>query len=212
VLIYRSPPMLPTRISTISVQEIFMRRFFMACSLSLALFAAISMSAPAHAADHMPARMDTPAGALVLATNTWQRDTGMSRVDVGVYAGVRLAQRSEFATVAGVKRLRLVPQRALSADQIGRMLVRDLAAAGTQGEAAQHMSALVVLGRSFAINKPLAAGESLGIEYLPGQGVRALINDAPVGAFVGDAQFFSLLARAWVAEPVGDSVVTVAAR
>jgi hypothetical protein len=42
--------------------------------------------------------------------------------------------------------------------------------------------------------------------------VRALINDAPVGAFMGDAQFFSLIARAWVAEPVGDAVVTVAAR
>ena len=189
-----------------------MRRFFISCSLSMALFAVISVSNVAQAADQMPARVETASGALVLATNTWQRETGLSMVDVGVYAGARLAQRSDFANAAGAKRLRLVPQRALSADQIGRMLVRDLAAAGSKAEAAQHMSALVALGGSFATSKPLAAGDSLGIEYLPGQGVRALINDAPVGAFVGDAQFFSLLARNWVTEPAGERLVTVAAR
>lgn len=188
-----------------------MRRFVMSCSLSLALFAAIGVSIPAHAAD-MPARVETTGGVLVLAADTWQRETGMSMVDVGVYAGARLAQRSDFATVAGAKRLRLAPQRALSADQIGRMLVRDLAGAGSKAEAAQHMNALVSLGRSFATSKPLAAGDSLGIEFVPGQGVRALINDAPVGAFMGDAQFFSLIARAWVTEPVGDRLVTVAVR
>jgi hypothetical protein len=37
------------------------------------------------------------------------------------------------------------------------------------------------------MSKPLAAGDSLSIEYLQWQGVRAFINDAPVGAFLGDA-------------------------
>jgi Chalcone isomerase-like len=175
-----------------------MRRFLISCSLSLALFTLISVSAPAHAADAMPAKLDGAAGPLVLATAPWQRETGMSMVDVGLYTGGRLANRQDFVAAAGAKRLRLVPQRTLTADQIGRLLVRDLAAAGSTMEAAQHMTALVSLGRSFATSKPLAGGDSLGLEYVPGQGTRALINDVPVGAYVGDAAFFALISRAWV--------------
>jgi Chalcone isomerase-like len=178
-----------------------MRRFAAVCSLSLAFVAVTTASAPARAADHMPTRVQTSTGPLVLATNAWQRDTGISAVEVGLYAGSRLAHRSDFAAVPGAKRLRLVPLRALSADQIGRMLVRDMAAAGTKAEAASHVSSLVTLGQAFALlSKPLAAGDSLGIEFVPGQGVRALINDTPASAFMGDAQFFALVSRAWVGD------------
>jgi Chalcone isomerase-like len=184
-----------------------MRRFVLSASLALTLFAVIVISPVAHAAEAMPARLDQ--GGLVLATDAWQRDTGMGAVDVGVYAAARLAQRGDFATAAGARRLRLVPARALSADQIGRLLVRDLASAANMADAASHMQALMQLGGAFSTTKALSAGDSLGVEFVPGKGTRAFINDAPVGGFVGDAAFFALIMRPWLAP---QATLTAAAR
>ena len=173
---------------------------------ALALAGLLACTMPLHAE-----ASDTAAG-LPLASETWSRDTGAGDVSVSVYSRQVLANRSDILAAHGEKRLRVLLQRRLTSDQIGRLMLRDLEKTSPRGEFAAHADSLLKIGQAFAARKDLAAGHSFGFEFLPGQGTRLLIDDQPASDFVASPAFFALVVRPWLGggKPVapGDSMAS----
>lgn len=187
-----------------------MRQYLISCVLAVAtsvlLVAASSAQAaapaPGSASQPMPAVLDVPTGRLRLATEVWQRDAGFAVVDVGLYAAAPVASRAEYASSTGTRCLRLVLQREMSSDLIGRLLMRDLEQASDRIEVSRHVSSLLKIGDAFAARKRLAAGESISFEFVPAQGTRLLIDGKPASDFIGDASLFAVLMRPWLRSAV----------
>ena len=147
----------------------------------------------------VPALAATAATELPPAARSWTRDTGVGDVTVSLYARQPLAQTADILSAAGEKQLRVVLQQRLSADQIGRLLLRDAEKHSPRGEFAAHANHVLQIGEAFANRKDLTAGHSFGIQFVPGEGTRLLIDDQPASAFVAEPSFFALMLRPWLA-------------
>jgi len=147
----------------------------------------------------LPALAATSGVELPPAARSWTRDTGAGDVTVSLHARQALARPADILAAAGDKQLRVVLQQRLSADQIGRLLLRDAEKHSPGGEFAAHAVDVLQIGQAFANRKDLQAGHSFGIQFVPGQGTRLLIDDQPASAFVADPSFFALLLRPWLA-------------
>ena len=150
-------------------------------------------------AGRLPAAAATPGTELPPATRSWTRDTGSGDVTVSLHARQPLAQPADILAVPGDKQLRVVLQQRLSADQIGRLLLRDAEKHSPRGDFAAHAGHVLEIGQAFAGRKDLQAGHSFGVQFVPGQGTRLLIDDQPASAFVADPSFFALMLRPWLA-------------
>jgi len=171
------------------------------------LIAALAAALPAQAASARAA------GELPPATRTWTRDTGVGGdVTVSLHARQPLAQPADILAAPGEKRLRVVLQQRLSADQIGRLLLRGAEKHSPRGEFAAHAEHVLQIGQAFAGRRELGAGHSFGIEFLPGSGTRLLIDDLPASDFVAEPSFFALLLRPWLAAAGSAETARVAQR
>lgn len=158
---------------------------------TLALVTALAAALPAHAAS---TAVDLPP-----ASRNWTRDTGAGDVNVSLHARAPLGQPADILAAPGDKQLRVVLQQRLSADQIGRLLLRDAEKHSPNGEFATHALHVLQIGQAFANRKDLPAGHSFGIQFVPGEGTRLLIDDQPASAFVAEPSFFALMVRPWLA-------------
>jgi Chalcone isomerase-like len=162
------------------------------------LGAALAIPVPALAAEVAPRDATTPL--LAPATAPWLRDTGSGYVEVSIHATRGLEHRRDFATTAGPRRLRAVLRSRMSADQVGRLLTRDIQRSVSPGETARHVASLTQLGQAFVRHPELAAGQSFGFQFLPGRGTQLMVDEVPVGPVLGDEAFFDLLVRPWLGE------------
>jgi Chalcone isomerase-like len=170
----------------------------------LALAALLSCGLPVAAA--------APGTELPPAARSWTRDTGVGDVTVSLHARQPLAQTADILSAGGDKQLRVVLQQRLSADQIGRLLLRDAEKHSPRGEFAAHAMHVLQIGEAFANRKDLAAGHSFGIQFVPGAGTRLLIDDQPASAFVAEPSFFALMLRPWLAGVSATDAAHVAQR
>jgi hypothetical protein len=159
--------------------------------------AALAPVRPARAAEAVEQR-------LVMSPATAQRSIAAADLTLGLYAARQVTGPRQFMAQPGLKRLQMVLLRAASTDHIGRILMRGLQQSSSRADLALHTERLVQLGVAFGSRKTFAVGESIALEYLPGFGVRMLINGEPVAGKVGDADFFALLVHGWVVAPLQD--------
>jgi hypothetical protein len=109
------------------------------------------------------------------------------RVVVRVYAaGLYLAGRATtpeaVLALAGPKRLHVMMQRDIDADELGRLFTRGMQANTPRGMFARSIPGTVRIGEIFAARRQLRQGDSFSVDFVPGEGTQVRVNHAPQGA------------------------------
>jgi hypothetical protein len=125
------------------------------------------------------------------------------RFVVRVYtAGLYLTKKADtpqaVLALPGPKRMHVVMQREIDAEQLGRLFTRGMQDNTPRDIFARSIPGTLRLAEMFAARKKLVAGDSFSVDWLPGVGTQILVNGQPQGAPVKEPEFFQALMLIWL--------------
>ena len=125
----------------------------------------------------------------------------------GLYLGGKAATPEQAFAMAGPKRVHIVALRELDANDFGRLFTRAMQDNASKEDFSRSINGTIRMGEAFAAKKRLAVGESIGVDWLPGQGTQIMINGKPWGEPVKEPEFFNSMLRIWLGKaPVDDAL------
>lgn len=125
----------------------------------------------------------------------------------GLYLGGKAATPEQVFAMAGPKRVHIVALRELDANDFGRLFTRAMQDNASKEDFSRSINGTIRMGEAFAAKKRLAVGESIGVDWLPGQGTQIMINGKPWGEPVKEPEFFNSMLRIWLGKaPVDEQL------
>jgi len=125
----------------------------------------------------------------------------------GLYLPQKAATPEQVFAIAGPKRVHIVALRELDANDFGRLFTRAMQDNASKEDFSKSINGTLKMGEAFAAKKKLVAGESIGVDWLPGQGTQIMINGKPWGEPIREPEFFLSMLRIWLGKkPVDEAL------
>lgn len=125
----------------------------------------------------------------------------------GLYLPAKAATPEQVFAMAGPKRVHIVALRELDANDFGRLFTKAMQDNASKEDFSKSINGTIKMGEAFAAKKKLAPGETIGIDWLPGQGTQIMINGKPWGDPVREPEFFNSMLRIWLGpRPVDEAL------
>lgn len=128
---------------------------------------------------------------------------------VKVYtAGLYLASRADTTeavlALPGPKRMHVVMQRDIDANELGRLFTRGMEDNAPREEFVKSIPGTIKLGEVFAARKRLAAGDAFFVDHVPGVGTTIVVNGRALHEPIKEPEFFASLLRIWLGPKPAD--------
>lgn len=122
----------------------------------------------------------------------------------GLYLQAKAATTEAVLAAAGPKRLHVVMLREIDANDLGRLFTRGMQDNAPREEFSKSIPGTLRMADIFSSRKKLRAGDSFGVDWVPGQGTTVLINGQPQGEAIREPEFFNALLRIWLGNSPAD--------
>ena len=123
----------------------------------------------------------------------------------GLYLNERKKTPAEIYAMPGAKRMRLVMQRTVNAEEFGQAFLAGIQQNTDKAERAKLVEPLTKFGQLFATVPELKKGDTVSIDFLPGQGTVILINGKQAADAIADPAFYTMLLKIWLGEKPADA-------
>lgn len=125
----------------------------------------------------------------------------------GLYLAGRATTPEAVLAMAGPKRLHVVMQRDIDANELGRLFTRGMQANTPREVFARSIPGTLRIGEIFAARRRLRQGDTFSVDFVPGQGTQVRVNDQPQGAPIAEPEFFSALLLIWLGPQPADAAL-----
>lgn len=153
----------------------------------------------------VPSSVDTSAGPLRLNGAGLRRKFLVKIYVASLYTAKPVASLEAATVPLMARRLQLHFLRGVSGKEISDVLVRAISATSTPSEVARASVGIAKLGEMVNAQKALKAGDSLSIDWVPGQGTYLGINGHGDGTCIVEPEFNLALLRIFL----GDNPIDV---
>ncbi|MET0963512.1 MAG: chalcone isomerase family protein [Noviherbaspirillum sp.] len=119
----------------------------------------------------------------------------------GLYLGEKRKSPAEVYAVPGAKRMRLVMQRTVNAEEFGQAFLTGIQQNSDKAERSRLIEELAKFGQLFATVPELKKGDVLNIDFIPGRGTVIQIN----GKQVAESLFYTMLLKIWLGDKPADA-------
>lgn len=123
----------------------------------------------------------------------------------GLYLGDRKKSAAEVYAAPGAKRLRLVMQRTVNAEEFGQAFMAGIQQNTDKAERAKMVDELAKFGQLFATIPELKKGDVLDIDFVPGQGTVIQINGKQAAEPIAEPLFYTMLLKIWLGDKPADA-------
>lgn len=123
----------------------------------------------------------------------------------GLYLQGKAATPEAVIAASGPKRLHVVMLREIDADNLGRLFTRGMQDNAPRDEFSKSIPGTLRMADIFSSRKKLKAGDSFGVDWLPGRGTLVLVNGQPQGDAIREPEFFNALLRIWLGNSPADA-------
>ena len=123
----------------------------------------------------------------------------------GLYLGDRKKSAAEVYAAPGAKRLRLVMQRTVNAEEFGQAFMAGIQQNTDKAERAKMVDELAKFGQLFATIPELKKGDVLDIDFVPGQGTVIQINGKQAAEPIVEPLFYTMLLKIWLGDKPADA-------
>ena len=128
---------------------------------------------------------------------------------VKVYtAGLYLPRKAEtpeaVLAMPGPKRMHVVMQRDIDANELGRLFTRGMEDNAPREEWSKSIPGTIKLAEVFSARKKLVAGDAFFVDYVPGQGTTIVVNGKALNDPIKEPEFFASLLRIWLGNSPAD--------
>lgn len=123
----------------------------------------------------------------------------------GLYLGDRKKSAAEVYAAPGAKRMRLVMQRPVNAEEFGQAFLTGIQQNTDKAERAKLVEELSKFGQLFATIPELKKGDVLNIDFVPGQGTIIQINGKQAAEPIAEPLFYTMLLKIWLGDKPADA-------
>ena len=125
----------------------------------------------------------------------------------GLYLGSKATTPEAVLAAPGPKRLHVVMQRDIDANELGRLFTRGMQDNAPKDEFSKSIPGTLRMADIFSARKKLVAGDNFSVDWVPGTGTPVLVNGKPQGEPIKEPEFFTALMRIWLgAKPADDGL------
>jgi hypothetical protein len=122
----------------------------------------------------------------------------------GMYLQTPAGTPEQVLAQPGAKRIHLVLLRNISADEFGKILSAGIEKNSTREEFTQSLSAIIKMGEAAAAHRTLVPGDTMTVEFVPGQGTTLYVKGKAEVGPVKDVGFFNAMAKIWLGKSPAD--------
>lgn len=123
----------------------------------------------------------------------------------GLYLGEKKKSPAEVYAAPGAKRVRLVMQRTVNAEEFGQAFLTGIQQNSDKAERTRLVEQLARFGQLFATVPELKKGDVLAIDFIPGQGTVIQINGKQVADPIAEPLFYTMLLKIWLGDKPADA-------
>ena len=123
----------------------------------------------------------------------------------GLYLNERKKTPAEIYAAPGAKRMRLVMQRTVNAEEVGQAFLAGIQQNSDKAERTALVEPLMKFGQLFASVPELKKGDTIAIDFLPGQGTVILINGKQAADAIAEPAFYTMLLKIWLGDKPADA-------
>lgn len=125
----------------------------------------------------------------------------------GIYLPEKKKTVPDIMASNGARRVKLVLLRDVNNEELGQAFMDGLNANSDKAEKAKFVNQTMKMGEIFASIAKLSKGDSISIDWIPGQGMHVLVNDKRVGEVLPDIAFYNAFMRIWLGEKPVDNTL-----
>jgi Chalcone isomerase-like len=179
-------------------------RYFLALLISAGF-----IGLPAHAAGTaIPAkpddRIEVLGRALQLNGSGIRIKDGQGIYNAALYLSERSSNAAAVVAAPGGKRLLLTMLRDISAEELGNLFTHRIKDSTDKASLSKIVPGLIHMGQIFSQHHKLKAGETLAIDWLPGNNVQISVKGQTQGEAFKDAEFSAALMKIWLGDSPAD--------
>lgn len=123
----------------------------------------------------------------------------------GLYLNEKKKSPSEIYATPGAKRMRLVMQRTVNAEEFGQAFLAGIEQNSSKEDRARMAEPLSRFGQLFATVPELKKGDIIAIDYITGQGTVIQINGKQAAEPIAEPAFYTMLLKIWLGEKPADA-------
>lgn len=116
----------------------------------------------------------------------------------GLYLGRKAETTEAVLAQPGPKRMHVVMQRDIDANELGRLFTRGMEDNAPRDEWSKSIPGTIKLSEVFSARKKLFAGDAFFVDYVPGQGTTIVVNGKALNEPIKEPEFFAALLRIWL--------------
>lgn len=116
----------------------------------------------------------------------------------GLYLSRRAGTTEEVLAAPGPKRMSLTMLREIDATELGKLFARGVEDNSPREELPRLAPGLLRMGQVFAEQKRLQAGDTVLLDWLPGNGLVISVNGRALGEPFREPEFFNAVLRIWL--------------
>jgi hypothetical protein len=180
-------------------------------SFYLALLASAALlGLPAHATGTTaPAKLDDRievlGNALQLNGSGVRVKDGQGIYTAALYLSARSSSAAAVLSAPGSKHLSMTMLRDVSAEQLGNLFTHRIKDNLEKAALSKIVPGLIHMGQIFSQHHKLKAGETVAIDWLPGNGIQISVKGQPQGEPFKDAEFSAALMKIWLGDTPADA-------
>lgn len=125
----------------------------------------------------------------------------------GLYTPKKLTHADDVLNPALPKRLQLVALRDVSGDEFGRLFSRAIEDNASREEFTKSINAVIRMGQIFADARQFSKGETVLVDYVPGNGLVISYRGKQQGEIFREPQFSSLMFKIWFGAKPADATL-----
>ena len=123
----------------------------------------------------------------------------------GLYLSEKKKTPAEIYATSGAKRMRLVMQRTVNAEEFGQAFLAGIQQNSDKAERARLVEPLMKFGQLFATVPELKKGDTIAIDFIPGQGTVIQINGKQAAEPIAEPAFYTMLLKIWLGDKPADA-------
>jgi hypothetical protein len=123
----------------------------------------------------------------------------------GLYLNEKKKTPAEIYATPGAKRMRLVMQRTVNAEEFGQAFLSGIQQNSDKAERTRLVEPLLKFGQLFASVPELRKGDTIAIDFIPGQGTLILINGKQAAEPIAEPGFYTMLLKIWLGDKPADA-------
>ena len=123
----------------------------------------------------------------------------------GLYLSEKKKTPAEIYAAPGAKRMRLVMQRTVNAEEFGQAFLAGIQQNSDKAEKARLVEPLMKFGQLFATVPELKKGDTIAIDFIPGQGTVIQINGKQAAEPIAEPAFYTMLLKIWLGDKPADA-------